>query len=40
MGLGAKIAASIGLVLGWSGWQALLAGTFTGFVLWGSKTVS
>jgi len=34
MGLGdAKIAASIGLVLGWSGCQALLAGTFTGFAL-------
>lgn len=34
MGLGdAKIAASIGLVLGWTSWQALLAGTFAGFAL-------
>ena len=34
LGMGdAKIAASIGLVLGWAGWQALLAGTFTGFAL-------
>lgn len=34
MGLGdAKIAASIGLVLGWTSWQALLAGTFAGFTL-------
>lgn len=34
MGLGdAKLAASIGLVLGWSGWQALLIGTFAGFAL-------
>src|SRR5262249_47971696 len=34
MGLGdAKIAASIGLVLGWTSWQALLVGTFAGFAL-------
>ena len=34
MGLGdAKIAASTGLALGWTSWQALLAGTPTGFVL-------
>ena len=34
MGLGdAKLAASIGLVLGWTSWQALLAGTFAGFTL-------
>jgi leader peptidase (prepilin peptidase) / N-methyltransferase len=26
-----KLAASIGLALGWVGWQALLVGTFTGF---------
>jgi leader peptidase (prepilin peptidase) / N-methyltransferase len=34
MGLGdAKLAASIGLALGWTGWQALLVGTFAGFAL-------
>jgi leader peptidase (prepilin peptidase)/N-methyltransferase len=34
MGLGdAKIAATIGLVLGWTSWQALLVGTFAGFAL-------
>jgi leader peptidase (prepilin peptidase)/N-methyltransferase len=34
MGLGdAKIAASIGLVLGWTSWQALITGTFAGFAL-------
>ena len=34
MGLGdAKIAASIGLVLGWTSWQALLTGAFAGFAL-------
>jgi leader peptidase (prepilin peptidase)/N-methyltransferase len=34
MGLGdAKLAASIGLALGWTSWQALLVGTFTGFAL-------
>jgi leader peptidase (prepilin peptidase)/N-methyltransferase len=29
----AKLAASIGLALGWTGWQALLAGMFAGFAL-------
>jgi hypothetical protein len=29
----AKLAASIGLVLGWTSWQALLTGTFAGFAL-------
>ena len=29
----AKIAAGIGLVLGWASWQALLTGTFAGFAL-------
>jgi leader peptidase (prepilin peptidase)/N-methyltransferase len=34
MGLGdAKLAASIGLILGWTSWQALLTGTLAGFVL-------
>ncbi|MDQ2811178.1 MAG: A24 family peptidase [Actinomycetota bacterium] len=34
MGLGdAKTAASIGLVLGWAGWQALVIGTFAGFAM-------
>jgi leader peptidase (prepilin peptidase)/N-methyltransferase len=34
MGLGgAKIAASIGLMLGWAGWQALVIGTFAGFAM-------
>jgi leader peptidase (prepilin peptidase)/N-methyltransferase len=34
MGLGdAKLAASIGLLLGWTSWQALLTGTFAGFAL-------
>ena len=34
MGLGdAKIAASLGLVLGWTSWQALFTGTFAGFAL-------
>ena len=34
MGLGdARLAASIGLVLGWTSWQALLVGTFAGFAL-------
>ena len=34
MGLGdAKLAASIGLALGWVGWHALFAGTFGGFAL-------
>jgi leader peptidase (prepilin peptidase) / N-methyltransferase len=34
MGLGdVKLAASIGLVLGWTSWQALLVGTFAGFAL-------
>ena len=28
MGLGDKLAPSIGLVLGWTSWQALLTGTF------------
>jgi leader peptidase (prepilin peptidase)/N-methyltransferase len=33
MGLGDKLAASIGLVLGWASWQSLLTGTFAGFAL-------
>jgi leader peptidase (prepilin peptidase) / N-methyltransferase len=34
MGLGdAKLAASIGLALGWTSWQALIVGTFAGFAL-------
>jgi leader peptidase (prepilin peptidase)/N-methyltransferase len=34
MGLGdAKLAASIGLALGWTSWQALLTGTFLGLAL-------
>jgi leader peptidase (prepilin peptidase)/N-methyltransferase len=34
MGIGdAKLAASIGLVLGWTSWQALFTGTFAGFAL-------
>ena len=34
MGLGdAKVAASIGLVLGWTSWQALVIGTFAGFAV-------
>lgn len=28
-----KLAASIGLVLGWTSWQALISGTFAGFAL-------
>jgi len=41
MGLGdVKIAASIGLVLGWTSWQALLTGTFAGFALaWQTRGV-
>ena len=36
LGLGdAKFAASVGAVLGWIGWQALLSGTFAAFVLAG-----
>jgi leader peptidase (prepilin peptidase) / N-methyltransferase len=30
---GSGVAASLGLVLGWTSWQALLAGTFAGFAL-------
>jgi leader peptidase (prepilin peptidase)/N-methyltransferase len=34
MGLGdAKLAASVGTALAWTGWQALLTGTFTAFAL-------
>ena len=34
MGFGdAKLAASIGLMLGWAGWQALVIGTFAGFAM-------
>jgi leader peptidase (prepilin peptidase) / N-methyltransferase len=34
MGMGdAKMAASLGLVLGWTNWQALITGTFLGFAL-------
>ncbi|HET9972570.1 MAG TPA: A24 family peptidase [Streptosporangiaceae bacterium] len=34
LGLGdAKLAASVGLVLGWTSWQALLTGTFLGLAL-------
>ena len=34
MGLGdAKLAASVGAALAWTGWQALLTGTFIGFAL-------
>jgi leader peptidase (prepilin peptidase) / N-methyltransferase len=34
MGLGnAKLAVSIGLLLGWASWQALITGTFAGFAL-------
>ena len=34
MGLGdAKLAATIGLALGWTSWQALIVGTFAGFAL-------
>ncbi len=29
----AKLAASIGLALGWTSWQALISGTFAGFAL-------
>ncbi len=31
MGLCDKLAASIGLVLGWTSWQSILTGTFAGF---------
>jgi leader peptidase (prepilin peptidase)/N-methyltransferase len=33
MSLDAKLATSIGLVLSWTSWQALLTGTFAGFAL-------